>query len=79
MTLPTSLAPASIICGTLFSLLLSNSRRLTLICACRVPMGYWSFIDIPDVPYINAGELNQLERVLEIAQPMGLYTVLVGF
>lgn len=42
-------------------------------------MGYWSFIDIPDVPYINAGELNQLERVLEIAQPMGLYTVLVGF
>lgn len=46
--------------------------------ACRVPMGYWSFIDVPDVPYINAGELDQLERVLDIAQTMGLYTVLVS-
>lgn len=42
-------------------------------------MGYWSWIDpLDDTPYINAGEIDQLNRILEVATENGLYSIIVS-
>lgn len=43
----------------------------------RIPVGFWAFIDpLPSEPYIRAGQLDQIDRILGYAKNAGIQVIL---
>ncbi|KAK0520674.1 hypothetical protein OC834_006945 [Tilletia horrida] len=42
----------------------------------RVTIGYWAVIDTPGEPFVNAGQLNQLRKLMEWCHARGIYIII---